>query len=428
MLRELSARGGGHRGTSRMSDATAPGHAVPAEPTASRSRLTVITSLGIAQILAWGSSYYLLAVLAGPIAKDTGWPLTWIMGALSIGLLVSGLVSPGSATSLTKGAVARFSPRAQVLLAGGMLLLGVAPNMPVFVAAWVVIGLGMGAGLYDPAFSTLGRLYGEQARSAITQLTLFGGFASTVCWPLTAFLGAHLGWRGACLTYSAILIGVVLPLYLLGLPREARRTAQQSAGSSNPPGHVRREQRAAFVLLAAGFTLAYLVMTIVAVHLLTLLQSRGVALAAAVGLGTLIGPSQVGGRILEMTFGKKSHPVWSLLASSVLVAIGLAMLVALPGIAAACIVLYGMGSGIRSIARGTVPLAMFGREGYAILMGRIALPALLATAAAPIVGAWLLDWLGPTGTLVALFGAALVNLALVLPLIPMALKRPAPDA
>ena len=172
MLRELSARGGGHRGTGHMSDATSPGHAVSAEPTTSRSRLLVITSLGIAQILAWGSSYYLLAVLAGPIAKDTGWPLTWIMGALSIGLLVSGLVSPRVGHFIDQRGGRPVLAASAGLLAGGMLLLGIAPNMPMFVAAWVVIGLGMGAGLYDPAFSTLGRLYGEHARSAITQLTL----------------------------------------------------------------------------------------------------------------------------------------------------------------------------------------------------------------------------------------------------------------
>ena len=309
-----------------------------------------------------------------------------------------------------------------VLIAVGLLGIGLAPTLPLFVAGWVVIGFGMGAGLYDPAFSALGRLYGEEARGAIAQVTLFGGFASTVCWPLTAFLAAHLGWRGTCLTYAALLAAVVLPLYLLGLPREEERPPQTAAASRAPPGHVRPGQRTAFVLLAAGFTLAYGTMTVVGVHLLMLLQAQGLPLAAAVGLGALVGPAQVGGRVLEMTFGRKAHPVWSLVASSVLVAVGLGMLVALPGIAAVCILLYGMGSGIRSIARGTVPLAMFGREGYAVLMGRLSLPTLLATAAAPMIGAWLLERVGPAGTLTALCGAAVLHLALVLPLVPMALK------
>jgi MFS family permease len=389
-----------------------------------RPRLVVVSAVGVAQILAWGSSYYLPAVLAGPIAADTGWPLAWVVGALSVGLLVSGLVSPRVGHLIERHGGRPVLAASAVLFALGLLGLGLAPTLPLFVVAWVVIGLGMGAGLYDPAFSALGRLYGEEARPAITQVTLFGGFASTVCWPLTAFLAGQLGWRGACLTYAAILVAVVLPLYLLGLPREEERPPKSATADAPPPGRVRPDQRVAFLLLAAGFTLAYLTMTVVAVHLLALLQAQGMALAAAVGLGALIGPSQVGGRLLEMAFGQKAHPIWSLVASSALVAVGLGMLVLLPpGAAAACIVLYGIGSGIRSIARGTVPLAMFGREGYAVLMGRLGLPTLIATAAAPMAGAWLLEWFGPGGTLAALFGVAVLNLALVLPLVPMALRR-----
>jgi predicted MFS family arabinose efflux permease len=392
-------------------------------PATSRPRLVVISAIGIAQILAWGSSYYLTAVLAGPIAKDTGWPLAWIVGGLSLGLLVSGLVSPRIGHLIDARGGRPVLAASAILLAVGLLVLGLAPTLPIFVGGWLIIGFGMGAGLYDPAFSSLGRLYGDTARSAITHVTLFGGFASTVCWPLSAFLVEHVGWRSACLTYVAINLGVVLPLYLFGLPRELPRPRPATTDhAATPRGHIRPDQRFAFWLLAAGFTLASVIMTVISVHLLTLLQSRGVALAAAVGFGALIGPSQVGARILEMAFGRKTHPIWSLLASAVLVAIGLAMLVGAPGVAAAGIVLYGAGSGIRSIARGTVPLALFGKEGYAILMGRIAMPTLVAQAASPSVGAWLLSGFGPTATLVTLCGAAVLNIVLVLALMPYALK------
>jgi len=402
-----------------MSQAVAGG----APASAPRSRLTVVSAIGTAQILAWGSSYYLLAVLAGPIAADTGWSSAWVMGGLSIGLLVSGLVAPRIGHIIERHGGRPVLASSAILLAVGLFGLGVSPTLPVFVAAWVVIGAGMGAGLYDPAFSALGRLYGDEARSAITQVTLFGGFASTVCWPLTALLAEHLGWRGACLAYAAVHLAVVLPLYLFGMPQEARKATPAPAAGAPPAGQVRADQRFAFVLLATGFTLAAVIMTVIAVHLLTLMQAQGLALAAAVGFGTLIGPSQVAGRILEMVCGRRAHPIWTLVSSCVLVVIGLGLLVVVPGIAAASIVLYGMGSGLRSIARGTVPLALFGREGYAILMGRLALPTLLATAAAPILGAWLLESFGPEGTLVALCGAAVVNLVLVLPLVPMALRR-----
>jgi hypothetical protein len=295
----------------------------------------------------------------------------------------------------------------------GLLGLGLAPNLPSFVSAWVLVGCGMGCGLYDPAFSTLGRIYGETARPLITGVTLWGGFVSTVCWPISAFLTDHLGWRGACLTYAAIHIVIVLPLYDFGVPRETQRRPALGKVVANAP-----VDRQAFVLLASGFTLASVIMTVIAVDLLALLQSRGVAMAAAVGLGALVGPSQVGARVLEILLGRKAHPIWSLLVSTVLVAVGLAMLIGAPGTMAVGIVLYGSGSGIRSIARGTVPLALFRREGYATLMGRIAMPTLLAQAASPLVGSWMLERWDATPPLAVLCGAALVNVALVVALIP----------
>ena len=188
-----------------------------------RRRFAVIASIGLGQILAWGSSYYLLAVLAGPVVRATGWPQAWVIGSFSLGLLISGLVSPRVGHLIERFGGRPVLAASAILLAIGLLIQAAAPNLAVFVAAWLVIGVGMGAGLYDPAFSTLGRLYGEHARSAITHLTLFGGFASTVCWPLSALFVAQLGWRGASLAYAAISVAVVLPLYLLGVPREEQR-------------------------------------------------------------------------------------------------------------------------------------------------------------------------------------------------------------
>ncbi|MBN9510132.1 MAG: MFS transporter, partial [Alphaproteobacteria bacterium] len=153
-----------------------------------RKRGLVVTVIGLCQIFAWGSSYYLPAVLAGPIARDTGWPLAWVLGGLSVGLLVSGLVSPLAGRAI-EGVGGRLVLAASaVLLAAGLLALALAPTLTAYAGAWGVIGLGMGAGLYDPAFSTLGHIYGEEARSLITGVTLWGGFASTVCWPLSALL------------------------------------------------------------------------------------------------------------------------------------------------------------------------------------------------------------------------------------------------
>ncbi len=394
--------------------------------TGERPRLVVVGSLGVGQILVWGASYYFPAVLAGPTSVATGWPIGWVIGALSVGLLVSGLASPTVGRVIDRLGGRPVLAASAVLLAAGLLLAGVASSLPVFYAGWLVIGLAMAAGLYDPAFSTLGRLYGDRARSAITQLTLFGGFSSTICWPLSAWLAHRAGWRGAYLAYAAISLLIILPTYLIGLPREPAAAHATPATDLPPIGAVRAKQRAAFVLLAAGLTLASFIMTVIAVELLALLGARGVSLAAAVGFGALVGPSQVGARLLESVFGRQRHPVWTMIASTILVAVGIGTLLLGSGLVAAGLVLYGAGSGIRSIAQGTVPLALFGRAGYAALMGRLALPKLIAQAAAPSVGTYLLARFGPDALVSMLCAASLVNVGLALALLPFARARGGP--
>ena len=305
------------------------------------------------------------------------------------------------------------------MLASGLALLGSAPTFPVYLAAWVVIGLGMGAGLYDPAFATLGRHYGPKARTMITAVTLFGGFASTVCWPLTAALLEHVGWRNTCWVYVALHLLVGLPAYLLLLPKAPPATgfATGAAGTITIAELPPHRHFGALVLLGASLTTGSAMLSLVSMHLLTLLQARGYDLAAAVGLGAIVGPSQVAARIGELTIGRHYHPVWTMLAGALLVA--LAMLLLLLGwrITALALIAYGAGNGISSIVRGTVPLVLFGPSRYAILMGRLGLPILLAMAIAPAIGALLIDHGGAPLTFGVLLSAASVNVGLVLLLV-----------
>lgn len=375
----------------------------------------VISGLGIGQIFAWGSSYYLPAVLAKPIVDDTGWPLAWVIGGLSIGLLVAGLVSPWMGRTIGRRGGRPVLMASTVLLAAGLCVLALADSISVYLAAWVVIGIGMGAGLYDPAFASLGRLYGEAARSAITSLTLFGGFASTICWPLSAFLVIHFGWRGTCFAYAAFNLAVLLPLYAVALPREAERalpravtvTARKEARESGV-----RQTRLLFIVLATAITLSAMISTLLSVHLLTILQSRGVGLTAAVALGALVGPSQVGARTIEFLIARYHHPIWTKLASTLLVAIGVAALWASLPFLAVPLIFYGAGIGLESIARGTLPLVLFAGPGYAATMGRLARPSLIAQAAAPSIGAALLSVYGVNGTVATLAVAAAVSFGL----------------
>lgn len=379
-------------------------------------RWLVVSALGLGQILVWGSSFYLIAVLARPIEVDTGWSYTIIAGGLSFGFLISGLVSPKVGRLIDQFGGRPVLAGSAVILSIGMALLAIAPNEIVYLLGWTVIGVGMGAGLYDPAFAALGRLYGDQARSAITMTTLWGGFASTLCWPLSQYMVSTVGWRGACLTYAAIDLLVVLPLYWFGLPAERPRPSLPQA-AAKAAGIVPPRLRLAFWLVAINTTVSAVVMTVISVHLIALLQARGATVVTAVALGSLIGPAQVGARLIEMWLARGHHPVWTMLIASVLPSVGLALLFGAPAIAGVGIVLYGAGSGLRSIARGSVPLAIFGRDGYATLMGRIAMPALIFQAAAPALGAVLLDLGGPSGALLAMVALSAINILFVLPLL-----------
>jgi MFS family permease len=389
------------------------------EPIASTAASTprfrvVIPVLGVTQILAWGSSYYLLAVLAKPIAADTGWSFGWVIGGVSLGLLTAGLVSPRVGDGIQQHGGRLVLATSAIFLALGLIGLAISPNLPIYIASWLVLGVGMGAGLYDAAFATLGRLYGQRARAAITTLTLFGGFASTVCWPLSAMLVSQFGWRGACLIYAGIHLAILLPLYIFALPKEPKQDAAVAApadGRADRP--VPAELRPLFILMALVITISSMISTLVSVHLLTILQARDIVLAAAVALGAIVGPAQVGARSIEMLISRYHHPIWTKLASTLFVALGVGVLWAGLPIVAAALIFYGAGIGIESIARGTLPLAVFGEHRYAAIMGRIAMPSLIAQAASPSLGAMLIERFGVNGALAALFAVAITNVLLV---------------
>jgi MFS family permease len=377
-------------------------------------RRLVVPALGITQILAWGSTFYLLAVLAAPIVKDTGWSYDWVVAGLSLGLAVAGLVSPrvGRAIKVSGGRPVLASGAA--IIAFGLLLIGSAQNLAWYLGGWLVVGAGMGAGLYDAAFSTLGTIYGKDSRNPISQVTLFGGFASTVCWPLSSLLVEHLGWRGACFIYAAIQAGSSLPAYLMVLPRTAPAAAATRAkGSPQTAMSLARNEVPSFVVLAAIVTIAAAILAMMGTHLLVLLQAKGMTLSTAVTLGMLIGPSAVGARVIETTLGRHYHPIWTMTASALLTAAGAMLLLGYFPFAALAIILYASGNGIGSIARGTLPLALFGAARYPVLMGRLALPLLIAMSIAPYVGALALETGGPNSTIAIIGALAVTNVLLI---------------
>jgi MFS family permease len=379
-------------------------------------RGAVVTALGAVQILAWGTSFYFPAVMGGPIVADTGWPLSAVVAGASLGLLVAGLVSPRVGRAIARHGGRPVLAASSGLYAVGLAVIGFAPTLPIYFAGWIILGAGMGTGLYDAAFAALTRLYGHEARTAITNLTLFGGFASTICWPLSAFLAETFGWRGACLVYAAIHAGIALPLHIVVL----REAPSKDGGPTVAPlreidDAASRRERRVLPLLAAVMTLATSIGSVVVVHLLMFLQARGADFAWAVFLGTLFGPAQVGARIVERLAGQHYHPIWTMIAACVAMAVGLAVLLAGNGaMLAAAVIVYGAGYGVSWIARGTLPLALFGPQRFPELMGRLAFPSLIGQAVAPSAGALVIDAYGMETGLATLTALAGVNVALVL--------------
>ncbi len=388
------------------------------------SRRVVVNALGFAQIFAWGSSYYLPAVLAESISRDMNWPLASVVGGLSLGLLAGSLAAPYVGAAIERHGGRPVLAFSSVAIGIGQVGLAITPNFAVYVIAWLVIGVGMAAGLYDANFAVLGRLYGRNARSAITTITLYGGFASTVCWPLSALLVSEIGWRGACLTYAAIEIVGVLPVYLLVLPRGASPTPSLLPDANAAEvTTVERRSLALLILLAATLALSAALSSLMSANLLTLLQAGGLPLSVAVGLGALAGPSMVAARVFELAIARHHHPIWTQLGSASFVALGLAALWAKFPFVPAALVSYGAGLGLESIAVGTLPLSLFGALGYATLMGRLATPSWLAQAAAPWIGAILLERGGAHATLLLVSGVALLNVVLTVGLCWMISQR-----
>jgi hypothetical protein len=374
----------------------------------------VVGILSVTMWLNWGSTYYLLTVLAKSMAEDTGWPLTTLVAGLSLGLVIAGLVSPAIGGVIERRGGRPVLTLGSAALGLGLAALGIAQDLAGYFAAWAILGLAMAASLSDTAFATLGRIYGLQARGPISGLLFIGSIAMTAWWPLSAVLVETLGWRGTCFCYAALHLMLGMPLHLLLLPATPPRApSPRAAAAAGTPGQSQPRRALLLWLLGTNLTLHIAIGSVIAVHLIGLLQGLGVAFAAAVGLSSLIWLSQAAGRLAETVVGRHFHPIWEGIAASAMVLGGIALLLAgEPAAIAVALVVFGAGNGIRGIVKGTLPLVLFGAEGYAALIGRLGLPTLIAQAAGPIFGAIALAHWGTAPTLLGLAGLAFLNLLL----------------
>lgn len=394
-----------------------------------------VMALGLTQITSWGSLYYLFALLMQPLQRELQIDKTWIVGAFSVALLLSGLLAPKVGAWIDRHGGRAPMVAGSLLAVAGLLLLSQVSSAWQLYAVWALLGVAMAMTLYEPAFAVITRAFPRDYRKAITVLTLFGGLASTVFWPLTQALIDGLGWRHAVQVLAAINLLVCVPLHLWLLPGAqpapqpaASATASAAPTRSHSLAEVLRDPR--FHLLAAAFTANVLVFSALAVHLIAMLQAKGMSAAEAAALGAMIGPMQVLGRLLEISIGRRfSAQAVGVVAMSLLpLSLLLLALFDLPAAGFLLFaLLYGTGNGVMTIVRGALPADLWGAANYGAVNGALAAPALIAKAAGPLVAALVFSATGSYGWVLAIL-IATGALAVALLLVAIRWRRAAPNA
>lgn len=377
----------------------------------------VVLQLGLSQLICWGITYYLIGVFGEAMAADLGWSRAVIHGGFSAALVVMGLSSPAIGRLIDRHGGRPAMAAGSGFAALGCAVLAIARDMPTYYAAWLCLGLAMRLTLYDAAFAALARIAGPAARRPISHVTLLGGLASTAFWPIGHALAEGFGWRGALLAYAAIAL-LTLPLHL-AIPPGRYADGAPAPPAPGPADAARRGGR----LLAAGLyaaivALANFLNAGMSAHMIALLAGLGMAAPVAVWIGTLRGVGQSSARLCEVLFGGRLHPLdLNLLAFAVLPVCFAAGLLAgapaLAGIAAAVsfAFLYGAGNGIVTITRGTLPLVLFDPRTYGTVVGRLLAPSFLASAAAPMVYAAVIEGFGDLAALYLSIGVSTLALA-----------------
>ncbi len=375
-----------------------------------RTTRAVVAALGTGQTIAYASSYYLPAVLATPMARDLGLSTVWVFAGFSVAMIVSALVGPLAGRMIDRNGGGWVLVASNLIFAVGLIGLAVCSGPVTLCLAWVVIGIGMGCGLYEAAFATLAGIYGRAARSPITGITLIAGFASTVGWPLSGVIEAQMGWRVDCLAWALIHLIIALPLNLALPPAVVPPPVSQAVPRDAPPA-----SRLTFWLLAWVFAATWFTSTAMAAHLPRLLEAAGASSAMAIAAGALIGPAQVAARLFEFGILSPFHPLLSARLAALTHPVGAAALLMIGGPAAyAFAVLHGAGNGVLTIAKGTLPLAIFGPAGYGLRQGLLNAPARILQAFAPLLFGFALErwgasavWL-TTGISLSAFAALMV--------------------
>lgn len=355
-----------------------------------------VVCLGLTQLVNWGVTFYLIGAFGRAMTADLGWNASLVYGGFSAAIVTMALVSPLAGRAVDRWGGHRVMPVGVLIGATGCALLAAAHGLAAYYLAWLVLGVGMRLCLYDAAFASLARAAGPTARRAMSQITLFGGLASTVMWPAGHALSGWLGWRGAVLVYGALALAT-LPLYL-ALPRQ--RYAAPAAVSDRPGAGLTRnasERRLAGTLYAVIAMLTNFLAAGNAAHLIALMTGLGVAGASAASVAALWGVGQFAARMADVTLGARLHPLTLTWVVTTLMPLCFVLAWLSNGSVyaiAAYALLYGACNGLLTITRGTLPLALFDFRSYGTLVGALLVPSFLLTATAPVAYAFLIETQG----------------------------------
>ena len=382
-----------------------------------RPATQAVLALGVTQIVAWGTTLYALGVLGKPIAEDTGWSQSLVFAGLTIGLLVSGAVSTLVGRGIDRHGGQKVMGVGAGVMTAGLVLLASAATVTAYLVAWALLGVAMRMCLYDAAFAALVQVTPRHGRRAISTLTLFGGFASSVFWPLAHILNQHYGWRATLLIFAALNLLLCVPLNWLGLaqrePTPAAEPIEPTVAAAAAPltGPARTLAMTLFGLIVAASAVVFGAM---AAHLVPVLEASGLAPAAAVGIASLKGVAQVLGRIWDLTLARRWHPIDVGRVSIAIMPLSFAVLMLGGANATAALtftLLFGVSNGLVTIMRGAVPLALFGPEGYGAVLGILATPYLVLAALAPAAFALIVERHGMGAGEAVMLAAGLASLA-----------------
>ena len=377
----------------------------------------IVTVVGAAQIISHAGAYYLAAVMAVPASIELSISSATVYAGLSLALAVSGLAGPTAGKLVDRFGGRPVLIASNLLLATGLSMLALAQGLGLLLLAYAVLGLGMATGMFEVAFAAIVRIFGKKSHNALVGVTMVAGFASVAGWTISVFVEARYGWRGACWFWAAMNVLVALPLNaLIPLASNAADTAAPAEAHNHTPQpnavvHDPKREKYITVLLAFVFASSGFISMGMMSHLPRLLEGVGVPLLIAFSIGALVGPAQITGRILDFTFLRRLHPLIGTRIAALAHPLGIAVLVVLGApFAALFVILHGLGNGILIIAKGTLPLALFGPQGFGRRQGWLTMPAKFAQAIAPFTfGLALTQW--GTGVLWLTFGLAMCSFA-----------------